>query len=306
VNDIGAAEVEREPYVSVIVPVHNGANFISACIEALLAQTYPKDRYEIIVVDNGSTDDTPEVTQRHPVTLLVEDRVQSPYAARNQGIRHAQGEIIAMIDVSCTPVAEWLERGVQTLESEQADLAGGSVTFTFSREKTLAEMYDSVSNIKMRTSIEKRGVAKTANLFSRRRVFETIGLFPGHLRSGGDVLWTGRATRAGFDLAFAPGAEAVKPARKFVPLLRKQVRVGYGQPSIWQERGASLGQVVKRTIRGLRLPPISFVRHQIRKRGTEEMGRRLIPIWLVACTCAIATNLGRLSYVLNRVFSRER
>lgn len=294
--------VRRYPFVSIVMPVFNSPDRAKTCIEALLRQTYPKDRHEIIVVDNGSTDNTQQVIQQYPVTFLVEDSIQSPYPARNKGINHASGEIIAMIDINCTPVSSWLENGVKSLQSEGADLVGGKVTFTFSPESTLAEWFDSISNVKMKSSIEKRRVAKGGNLFVRKYVFESVDLFPAHLRSGGDVLWTGRATQAGFKLVYSSEAEVFYPARKLLPLMRKSYRVGKGQPLIWMDQGQSLLQIMRSITWGFRSPKFSFIKKILMERGTKEMQEKLLSIWLVAWLCTIATNMGRISFVLRRVF----
>ena len=96
------------PFVSVIVPVYNDGQRIGKCIEALLIQTYPQAHFEIIIVDNGSNDNTRSVIEEHPVKLLVEDRIQSSYAARNKGIKNAKGEVIAFTDADCIPAPDWI------------------------------------------------------------------------------------------------------------------------------------------------------------------------------------------------------
>lgn len=80
----------------------------------------------------------------------------------------------------------------------------------------------------MEGNIRERDVAKTANLLVQQYVFNEIGDFPSHLRSGGDVIWTSRATDEGFDLVFCPDAEVWKPSRGFAGLVKKQYRVGKG------------------------------------------------------------------------------
>jgi glycosyltransferase involved in cell wall biosynthesis len=81
------------PFISVVVPVYNGDRIIGNCVESLLNQSYPKDNYEIIVVDNGSTDNTRAIIKKYPVKMLIEDSIKSSYAARNKGIKHAKGEV---------------------------------------------------------------------------------------------------------------------------------------------------------------------------------------------------------------------
>ncbi len=290
-------------FVSVVVPALNAPERTRTCLEALLDQTYPRDCYEIIVIDNGSTDTTPQVIRQYPVVFLSEDNIQSPYAARNRGIRQARGEIIAMIDINCTAAPGWLTNGIEVLTSKKADLIGGQVTFTFSPEKTAAEIFDSVSNVQIKRNIENRGVTKGGNLFVRRSVFDSIGLFPEHLRSGGDVLWTGQATRAGFTLLYAPGAEVFYPARKLFPLMKKQWRVGRGQPPIWMDENIGILKIWIRILRGFLPPGLGMVKQRVSERASGAIERSLFSIWLAAWACVAATNLGRINCLLNRFFN---
>ena len=69
------------PLVSVVVPAYNEADCIGDCLDALVEQTYPDDRYEVVVVDNGSVGETRRVVRAYPVTLRLEDRIRSSYAA---------------------------------------------------------------------------------------------------------------------------------------------------------------------------------------------------------------------------------
>ena len=89
------------PYISVIVPVYNGETTIGKCVEALLNQDYPKDKYEVIIVDNNSKDKTAEVIDQYPVTYALEKGTQSSYAARNSAIKMAKGDVLAFTDSDC-------------------------------------------------------------------------------------------------------------------------------------------------------------------------------------------------------------
>ena len=94
------------PFVSVIVPVYNGAGTIDQTIESLLKQTYPHPRYEILVVNNASTDNTKDIVESFllgsggRVRCVYEEKKGISYA-RNSGIEQAQGEIIAFTDDDC-------------------------------------------------------------------------------------------------------------------------------------------------------------------------------------------------------------
>jgi glycosyltransferase AglE len=286
-------------HVTVIVPVLNDELRIRRCIEALLAQSYAADRREIIIVDNGSTDRTREVVASYPVTLLVEDAARTPYLARNKGMGVASGDVIALTDADCVPEPDWLERGVSLMADGGVEMVGGKVEFSYSERGLPGQWYDSISNLEVENNIRERGVAKTANLFFRRRVFEEIGLFPG-IRSGGDVWWTSKATRAGFRMVYAPDAKVVKPARPFGALLKKQYRVGQGQPRLWRSAGGSRWAVSKRILAGFFPPSPRSIRQAIRRRGAPEMERALFSLWCVAWACRLTTNIGRVRALLGR------
>jgi len=211
------------PQISVIVPMYNDKKHIELLLESLLNQDYPKDLLEIIVIDNNSTDTGKEIVEKFPVTLLEENEIQSSYAARNKGIRHAKGQVLVFIDSDCVADSKWLCRGVTRLLTEPADLVGGQVKFTFSEKQTAAEYYDSLTNFDFESKI-KRGCAGAGNLFVKAEVFDSIGLFPDNVKSGGDVQWTARATEKGFLLVYDAETIVYHPARLFGELLKKLYR----------------------------------------------------------------------------------
>lgn len=101
---------------SVIVPVFNTGRYIDRCMAALLEQDYPNGDYEIIAIDNGSTDDSLERLSRYPVTIVQEAK-RGSYAARNAGLRKASGKLLAFTDSDCAPSTGWL----RAIESSLAE-----------------------------------------------------------------------------------------------------------------------------------------------------------------------------------------
>src|ERR1044072_31217 len=106
----------RPTFVSVIVPVWNDAARLDACLRALDMQTYPCELYEIVVVDNDSDEAVGPVVESHGRARLVHEARPGSYAARNTGLAHARGEILAFTDADCLPVEDWIERGVERLK----------------------------------------------------------------------------------------------------------------------------------------------------------------------------------------------
>lgn len=216
--------------VSVLVAARNAAAGIQELLDLLAAQTLPREDYEVLVVDDCSTDDTAAVVDRHPIaTLLRTPRRGGSYAARNVGLAAAMGDVVAITDADCRPAADWLERGLAALESEGVDLVGGHVEVPLSEEPTLAEAVDAARFLHTERAVRESGYAPTANLFVRRHVFETIGPFRGEFLSGGDVDFSERAREAAFTIAYA--ADAVvshEPRRTARALMRKAFRVGFG------------------------------------------------------------------------------
>jgi len=227
---------------SIIIPVYNDSEDLKLVLEAIKRQDFPAENFETFVVDNGSSDESIEVAKSFGFVdvLLEHEHLYSPYSCRNRGIEKSNGDIIVLLDASCKPVESWLQAAQECFNKTDADILGGDVKFDFKGKVTAGKVYDSITNIRMQDSIEQKGVAKTANLFIRKKVFDRVGVFPEGLRSGGDVRWTSRATKQGNKLEFCEDAIVYKTARSFLKLLYKQWRVGKYQPLILKEKGEKL------------------------------------------------------------------
>lgn len=112
--------------ISVIIPVLNGAKTIAGTLGALATQAGVPAQTEIIVVDNGSTDDTREVVQQFDVTLLDEQK-RGPSAARNRGLHAATGNVIAHLDADTMPTRNWLAELTGAFDDPGVVIAGGRV-----------------------------------------------------------------------------------------------------------------------------------------------------------------------------------
>jgi glycosyltransferase involved in cell wall biosynthesis len=193
---------EARPRISVVVPFYNAERFLSKCLDGLREQGFPRDQYEIIVVNNNSTDLSRNVAAGYPDVILLDQPVSGSYAARNTGIRHARGEIIATIDPDCRPDSDWLAE----IDSGMRDptcsiLIGHQRHASQSRGLELLELYEA-EKIAYVTKIKKKELyfGYTNNMAFRRTLFDTIGLFPERVR-GGDTMFVRMAVdRLGCDV----------------------------------------------------------------------------------------------------------
>lgn len=228
------------PLVSVVVPVLHDPPGIQECLRALSRQTYPRERFEIIVADNGSTDGTRAVVDRFRgvmgsrLTVVVEDRVRTSYAARNCGVRAARGEILAFTDADCVPTPGWLEGGVRALQAG-AEYAGGRIVVTYRGPRPNAyEYWDSATRFNQQAYVG-RHYGATANLFVHASVLARHGGFRSELASGGDRELGVRLWKAGERLVYAPDAVVTHPARFTLrSVFRKSLRLARAQRRLHQ------------------------------------------------------------------------
>lgn len=219
--------------VSVIIPVYNDVLGLERCLRALAAQTLPSDRFEVIVVDNGGTADLSPAIAAFPQAVLVRETTPGSYAARNRGIAHSKGELLAFTDSDCTPHPTWLENAVTQLSEGSRDVILGGRIEVYAQDParpTYAERYELALAFPQEFYVKTRGYSVTANLITTRRVMDHAGPFDAKLLSGGDKEWCQRAVGQGFRLAYAGDVVVSHPARTSVAeLVSKRRRQVGGQ-----------------------------------------------------------------------------
>lgn len=183
--------------ISVVVPVFNTGRFLPRTVEALLAQDFPRDGYELIFVDNGSNDDSVEILHRYPGIRVLHEPVQGSYAARNCGLRKARGDIIAFTDSDCFTDPAWLssiDEGFNVPGS--LVLMGPRLPANDNRSLRLIAAYE---NQKKEYICESDDASLyygyTNNMAVRRSVFETTGMFVQRER-GADSIFVQKVVNA--------------------------------------------------------------------------------------------------------------
>jgi len=223
----------KPPFVSVIVPVFNDSERLRLCLQALQNQTYPQNLYEIIVVDNGSDEDTEGVVREFNSVILLHEKKRSSYAARNKGISFSKGDILAFTDSDCIPAPDWIEKGViNILNIPNCGLLAGKIIVFFKNPQrhTAVELYEATLAFPQKHFVEKMGFGATANTFMLREVINKVGVFNDKLKSCGDVEFGQRISSHGYKVAYADDTCVYHPARQTLrELYEKHSRIIKGQ-----------------------------------------------------------------------------
>jgi glycosyltransferase involved in cell wall biosynthesis len=200
------------PFVTVIVPTYNRANLLPYLLEALALQDYAADRFEVIFVDNTSSDSTPELVAAWQDTVpfavrFVQKENRGPAPSRNLGARLARGDVLAFTDSDCAPLPGWIRAGATTLASDP------SIGIVLGPVRPLSLLRD-LNDLPMPSRflwIEKETyLYETANIFYRKEDFWTAGGFPedytfemlGYLQGGDDTELGWKVKRLGFRSVF--------------------------------------------------------------------------------------------------------
>jgi len=298
-------------FISVVVPVFNDPEGIKTTLESLLAQNYPPSLYEIIVVDNNSSDSTnlvvKEFEDRYPtrVKLLVERDIQGPSAARNKGISASRGEIIAFIDADMWADNNWLSYISNVSGSNDADYVGYNIRI-HTKKGTLVGLYNKFTGFPTRSYMEGSHFAVTAGLAVSKSLFRKIGLFDLRIFPGEDVEFGDRCWRSGAKQILIEQIMLHHPAREsFKSLMKKHFRVGRGQHQLVELYPDRFDRY-KRNLKNIKLviPLISFKTFRKGIRSNRALSRRLtlkeiVFFYLISVCEKIFRNLGYFFEVFN-------
>lgn len=201
------------PEVSVVVPCRNRTNMLRDCMRGLAAQDFGLDRFEVVLIDNCSTEDLSLVADearamglRLTFARTTEDRGPAP--ARNLGVSLARAPIIAFTDSDCRPSPGWLTAALPRFSDQEVAFVGGPVHAKPEQEVTLTTRLGCLTD-------QEHPTFPTANLLMRRNLFVEFGGFDASLSfvdpwdrtvecADSDLAW--RILEAGHKRAFEPAA----------------------------------------------------------------------------------------------------
>jgi GT2 family glycosyltransferase len=198
-------------FVSVIVPHYNDLAALRHCHAKLMLQSWPRDRFEIVIADNMSACGLDAVRDAAPSAIVVAAHIRGAGPARNAAVAASHGQVLAFLDSDCVPAPDWIACGVAALDIH--DFVGGQVIVfpADAARPTPVEAFEMVFNFNFHRYITKVGFTGTGNMFTKRDVFDQVGGF----RTGvsEDMDWSFRARAMGYRLGYARAAIVGHPAR---------------------------------------------------------------------------------------------
>jgi len=205
----GVLELPEYPSVSVIIPVRNRPDEIKACLRSLKQLDFPADKLEIIVVDDASSDHTPDVVREFPVCLISLEKNRQASYCRNLAARKASGEILAFIDSDCQATPSWLRELLPPFQDPSLGAVGGLVDSGFNIKAL--DRYEKVKSslimgkrFKRTRKNDRFFYVPSCNLLVKKEIFFNLDGFNEDLTVGEDVDFCWRMQEAGHFLEYQP------------------------------------------------------------------------------------------------------
>lgn len=229
---------KRKLTVSVVIPAYNASRTIEKCLDAISKQSYPSE-YEIIVVDDGSKDNTKELIKRFGKVKYIYKENSGPAAARNVGWKAASGDVIVFTDSDCVPEENWLEEIVKPLDIDKKVVAvGGKYERTLNDDKKLAKLIGEEINLrynKIGTYTDAHG---SYSLAVYKKVLEKVGGFNEYYRIATAEDWDlcYKITEKGYKIAFCREAKVghYHPENLY-KYLRTQFKHGFYRMKLYKD-----------------------------------------------------------------------
>lgn len=176
----------NDPFVSVIIPTYNEEVYLPQCLSSLQRVNYPPNRLEIIVVDNGSTDKTPDIARMFRTNLVLYSEGTTISAVRNYGANHAQGSILAFLDADCIVTENWLSNAVTLLTEET-----GGIGVVGSRPVSPDEGATWVQKARAAVLLKNKNMItcwlSSSNFILKKELFDRVGGFDESLETCEDA-----------------------------------------------------------------------------------------------------------------------
>ncbi|MBF0479547.1 MAG: glycosyltransferase [Candidatus Omnitrophica bacterium] len=224
----------NQPLVSIIVPAYNSSQTIAPCLEAIIRQSYPC--FEIIVVDDGSTDQTAEIIRTFPNVHYARQENAGPASARNHGARIARGEFFIFTDSDCVPQDHWVELLMKNFLASDIGVVAGSYGIANPESRLARCVWKEILFRHQHLMPDYPRAFGSYNFAIRRKTFEDAGGFDESYRraSGEDNDLSYKVSKAGYKIYFSREAlvDHYHPT-KFFKYLNEQYRHGFWRAKLY-------------------------------------------------------------------------
>lgn len=232
-----------EPSVTVIIPTRDRAGDLADCLEALGQLDYPRDRLEVIVVDDASLEPgaVAEVAARFGARLLANEENRGPAYSRNRAAREARGDLVAFIDSDCVAGESWLRDLVGFFAWPRVGAVGGRTVGYYTdspldRYEEVASSLDMGAHLRVKAGGSDTFYVPTCNLLARRMVYEELGGLREDQRVGEDVDFCWRLREAGHYLVYTPqGMVKHKHRTSLAAMMRQRASYGTSEARLYDQ-----------------------------------------------------------------------
>ena len=221
----------QRPRYSVVIPAYNAEKTLSLTLDALEHQTVPREDYEVIVVDDGSTDGTGEVARRAGVRVITQSN-QGPAKARNAGVAIARGEIVLFTDADCAPRENWIEKMVapfsdpEVVGTKGAYLTRQTAPMARFVQQEYQDRYDRMAKFPQIDFIDTYSAAYRRDVFLANGGFDAF--FSRPPMSNEDQEFSFRLAQKGYKMVFVPDARVYHFHNETLrSYMRRKFYIGY-------------------------------------------------------------------------------
>jgi len=265
IKKVKAKMKKQKPLISVIIPALNSERTIKQCIKSLIQQSLKKKEYEIIIIDNGSTDKTLGILDNYKKKIkILKESKKGSYNARNKGIRNSQGNIIAFTDSDCIADKNWLLNIRKAFSNKEIKIVGGHIE-ALEKNSYIRKYCNRFGHAQDLHFKSKKPCFATSNMAVRKTEIKKVGLFNPTLKSGGDFELCHRIIKSKLEITYEPNA-IIKHSytNSLIEFIERYYRYGKGQ-----------GMIKKKYKKIIRSPHPSYL-SLIKNKGISHIPLRII------------------------------
>ncbi len=186
--------------ITIIICTYNRAKYLELALKSLVEQTFEKERFDVIVVDNNSTDNTREIVNKYSNKLFLKyffEKNQGTSYARNRGIKESNTKFIGYLEDDAKASKNWIKNTYKIIQNKNPKIFGGPIYTYYEAQKP--KWFQDESEVRKITNttrcLAENEFLSGANMFFKKEIFDLIGLFDVDLGVVGNQLFVGEETR---------------------------------------------------------------------------------------------------------------